>query len=92
MDGFYYYFLFMNTLSFSAFGIDKNLAKKQSRRISERTLHLTSLCGGTPGSIMGMILFKHKTKKKKFICITMTILILQLSAVKYLNKSKKSLN
>jgi len=85
MESFSYFFLFINTLSFSTFGIDKYLAKKQYRRMSERTLHLTSLFGGTPGSILGMILFRHKTKKKKFICITTTILILQLSAVKYLN-------
>ncbi len=36
------------------------------RRISEKTLFLYALLGGSPGAILGMWTFRHKTLHKRF--------------------------
>jgi uncharacterized membrane protein YsdA (DUF1294 family) len=57
-------------------GIDKYKAIKNNYRISENTLLLISILGGGIGSLLGMILFHHKTKKLKFqILVPISILI-----------------
>ncbi len=72
---FYYYFLFINILSFFIFGIDKYKAKKGKNRISEKTLFIISLIGGCYGSIFAMNIFSHKTKKVKFTIINYSLLV-----------------
>ncbi len=57
--------LFFNSISFIIFGIDKLLAIKAKRRISERILIFFSSFAPF-GSIMGMVIFNHKTSKIKF--------------------------
>jgi uncharacterized membrane protein YsdA (DUF1294 family) len=47
-------------------GIDKWKAKKQKERISERTLIECAFLMGAVGIGVGMPIFHHKTKKKKF--------------------------
>lgn len=61
------YFVFINLLSFGAFGVDKYKAIKQKRRISELDLLVVTALGGFIGSIGGMTLFKHKTIKSTFL-------------------------
>lgn len=70
-----YYLLIINIISFVLFFIDKQKAKKDKWRIKERTLHLMGFLGGIIGSIAAMILFHHKTKKPKFIIITIIALL-----------------
>lgn len=62
----YIYIVLINLLSFLLFGIDKYLAIKKKRRISEKTLILMMYIGGIIGSLLGMLFFHHKTKKIKF--------------------------
>ena len=60
-------FLFVLTMvTFVAFGIDKQKAKKGKWRISEKTLIILCLLGGVLGGIAGMWFFKHKTRHSKF--------------------------
>ncbi len=47
-------------------GLDKRAAKRDSRRVSERSLLLPVLFGGGPGLLAGMLLFRHKTAKRTF--------------------------
>ena len=61
-----YYLVLVNIISFIIYGIDKYLAIKKRRRVSEKNLILLSFIGGSIGSILAMNLFHHKTKKKKF--------------------------
>ena len=61
-----YFFIAVNILSFIFYGIDKFSAKLHYSRIPERILLRISLFGGVYGSILGMILFHHKTRKKIF--------------------------
>lgn len=55
-----------NVVTFLLFGLDKLQAKRQRRRISEKTLLLTSLLLGGIGGIVGMTIFHHKIRKLRF--------------------------
>ena len=46
--------------------IDKERAKKKEWRISEKTLLTLGFFGGAIGGVLGMYLFRHKTKHNKF--------------------------
>lgn len=60
------YFSSINLFSFLLFGIDKYKAEIDGWRISEKRLFLISFFGGIFGSLIGMKLFRHKTKKSNF--------------------------
>ncbi|MET3506036.1 DUF1294 domain-containing protein [Halalkalibacter oceani] len=47
------YLLIVNVLSFIVVGADKQKARKRQRRISERTLFLWAIIGGSVGSYIG---------------------------------------
>ncbi|MBR5229992.1 MAG: DUF1294 domain-containing protein [Firmicutes bacterium] len=55
-----------NVITFSMMGIDKFKAKKDLRRISEKTLLLNSFFMGALGALAGSLVFNHKTSKVKF--------------------------
>ena len=60
------YLLVINIIAFITILIDKARAKKHNYRISENTIVILSLIGGSVGTLIGMTVFRHKTKKKKF--------------------------
>lgn len=61
------------------FGIDKRKAKRKEWRISEATLFGVSIFGGAIGSLVGMVVFKHKLSKKPFyIGIPLIIIITKI--------------
>ena len=60
------YIVAVNVLGFILMGVDKWKARQNRWRISEKTLFLTALFGGSIGSLIGMYLFRHKTKKLRF--------------------------
>ena len=70
------YFISINILTFILYGLDKFFSKKRMFRISEKLLFLFSIIGGFLGSLIGMCLFRHKTRKNKFILINWISLIL----------------
>ncbi len=72
------YLLVMNVIGFSLMGIDKSKARKRAWRIPESTLFLFAIFGGSIGSIIGMYVFRHKTKHWYFVVGMPLILILQL--------------
>lgn len=74
----YIYFLIINSISFTLYGIDKYKAKNGKYRISEFTLLLTTVLGGFLGTSLSMILFKHKLSKKYFIITTTVITVIYL--------------
>lgn len=69
------YLTIINFISFILFFIDKNKARRDKWRIKESTLHTVGFMGGIIGSIAAMILFHHKTKKRKFVVITAIALL-----------------
>ena len=61
-----WYLLAVNVLEFLLMGADKRRAKKSAWRIPERTLLLTALIGGSLGGVLGMAVFRHKTRRWYF--------------------------
>ena len=78
------YLLIINLIGLLIMYIDKRRAKYGKWRIPERTLLTVALLGGSIGTIAGMYLFKHKTKKLKFTLGFPTILISELVIIIYL--------
>ena len=73
-----YYLLAINAVTFIVYGIDKYKAKKAKWRISEATLLLLAVLGGSIGAWIGMKVWHHKTMHKKFYIGVPTIIILQI--------------
>ncbi|MBB3163594.1 uncharacterized membrane protein YsdA (DUF1294 family) [Rhizobium laguerreae] len=69
-------FLALNLLVFSIYLRDKQAARHGKRRISERTLLLLALIGGSLGAAAAQQLLRHKTRKEPFRSILAAILIL----------------
>ena len=78
------YLLAVNITSFLLYGIDKYKAKKGRWRISEATLLLMAVIGGSIGAWAGMRLWHHKTMHKKFKYGIPLIIIMQVALVAYL--------
>ena len=79
-----YYLLFINIITFMMYGIDKLKAKKGKWRISEATLLMMAIVGGSIGAWAGMRIWHHKTMHKKFQYGIPTIIIMQIDLVVYL--------
>ena len=79
-----YYLLAINALSFILFGLDKYKAKKGKWRISEATLLMMAIVGGSIGAWAGMQIWHHKTMHKKFQYGIPAIIIMQIALVVYL--------
>ena len=77
------YILAINLIGFCIMYIDKKKAKYGRWRIPEKTLLVIAILGGSIGTITGMYLFRHKTKKLKFTIGFPTILILQIILIPY---------
>lgn len=73
------YLILINLLTGCLFAWDKFLAKQPgSGRISERNLLLAALFGGTPGGLLAMYAFRHKTRHLKFKLGLPLLLLLQI--------------
>ncbi len=72
------YLLIINIIALLAMYIDKRKAKKGKIRIPEKTLFILVALGGGIGGIIGMYVFRHKTKKVRFIVGFPLILILEI--------------
>ncbi|MBO5120868.1 MAG: DUF1294 domain-containing protein [Bacilli bacterium] len=72
------YLIIINILSLVLMILDKILAIKKKQRISEFHLLTITIFGGSIGTIIGMILAKHKIRKLKFILLVPLSLILHI--------------
>ena len=79
-----YYLLVINAVAFFVYGIDKLKARKGWWRISESTLLLLAIIGGSVGAWLGMKVWHHKTMHRKFQYGLPAILLLQLAIAVYL--------
>ncbi len=59
-------FLIWNIFVFILYGIDKKRSIKNEWRISEKMLIFCAFFMGGVGAFLGMSIFRHKTKKRKF--------------------------
>ncbi len=77
------YFIAINLIGFLAMFIDKQKAKRGAWRIPEKSLFIITLLGGGIGTIAGMYLFRHKTKKLYFTIGFPVILITEIALIIY---------
>lgn len=77
------YLAVINALGFLSMGIDKFKAKYEMWRTKEQTLFIIAIIGGSIGSILGMYVFRHKTKHTNFTVGMPIILISQIALVIY---------
>jgi len=77
------YLIIINLVGFIAMLIDKRRAKKGEWRIKEGSLFMITLLGGGIGTIAGMYLFRHKTKKLKFTVGLPTIFLMEIVLIIY---------
>jgi len=67
----------INITAFIIMGMDKYRSKSGAWRIPEKHLLLIALAGGAVGMLLGMKVFRHKTKHTSFIILVPVILLLQ---------------
>ena len=76
-----YYLIVINIVTFLIYGIDKRKAKQGSWRISEATLLILAVIGGSIGALLGMKVWRHKTMHKKFKYGLPLILLAQIAII-----------
>lgn len=70
------YFIVINVVALIMYGIDKLAAKLGVRRIPEIILLNISLLGGMLGAMLGMVIFRHKIRKRVFVLGNIACLLL----------------
>jgi len=78
------YVLIINLVGFAAMGFDKFKAKNNFWRTKEKTLFTIAAIGGSIGAIIGMYMFRHKTKHNSFVFGMPLILAVQIGIIFYL--------
>ena len=63
---FLYLVIASNVISFLCYGLDKLAAVKQWQRTPEKHFYALALLTGWPGSVLGQVMFNHKTTKASF--------------------------
>ena len=92
-----YYLIVINIVTFLIYGIDKwrstsgrllptgrKKAKQGSWRISEATLLILAVIGGSIGALLGMKVWHHKTMHKKFKYGLPLILLAQIAIIYFI--------
>ena len=92
-----YYLIVINIVTFLVYGIDKwrstsgqwlpterKKTKQGSWRISEATLLILAVIGGSIGALLGMQLWHHKTMHKKFKYGLPLILLAQIALIYFI--------
>lgn len=75
-----------NAIVFLLYGIDKFKATHGRWRISESTLLVSAFCMGAFGAYLGMEVFRHKTKTKKFTILVPVALLLNVFIIGLIKK------
>lgn len=79
------YLAAINLLTFCVYGADKRRAKiPGARRVPEKTLFALALLLGSPGALLGMLVFRHKTRHWYFRFGIPAILLAQAAAAVFL--------
>ena len=82
------YLAAVNVIAFAVYGADKRRAKKDKRRVPEKTLFLLALIGGSVGAWVGMYTFRHKTRHWYFVWGIPAILAVQIALAVWLTVQK----
>ena len=74
-----WYLAAVNLVTFTVYGVDKAKAKRGAWRVPEKTLFLLPLLGGSVGALLGMLVFRHKTRHWYFVWGIPLILLAQIA-------------
>lgn len=74
----------INLVTFAVYGADKRRARRGAWRVPEKTLFLLPLLGGSVGALLGMRVFRHKTKHWYFVWGVPAILLAQMALAVWL--------
>lgn len=80
----------MSIVDFIMYGADKAKAKAKQWRTPEKTLLLTGFFGGAVGALLGMKVFRHKTKHWYFWAVNFVGLALHVTVTVFLSGIKPS--
>ena len=76
-----FFYAVMSVIAFFAYGLDKRKAKKKKWRTPEAVLLGLGFFGGAVGALLGMNVFRHKTKHFYFWVINFLGLAIQAALV-----------
>lgn len=71
-------FVGVNVATMLCYGYDKHMARTRGRRVPEAALHILAAIGGTPGAFAGQMLFRHKTRARRFRTVFFCIAAVQV--------------
>ena len=72
------YLVFVNIAAFGMYGIDKQKAIRKQWRIPEAQLLAVAAIGGSPGGLLWIQVFSHKTRNRELPLGVPLILVAQL--------------
>ncbi len=75
------YLVLINLIGLLSMRLDKRRAIAHKQRIPEKRLFAYALLGGSIGCILGMLIFRHKTKHLPFTIGMPVILLVQAAVV-----------
>lgn len=78
MKYFLFYFVIINIYALIIMYRDKRKAQEKAWRTPEATLFAIAVFLGSPGILLGMYMFHHKTKHMKFVLGIPAIMIIQI--------------
>jgi uncharacterized membrane protein YsdA (DUF1294 family) len=87
-----YYLIFlavMSVIAFLLYGADKRKARNGRWRIRESTLLLTGFFGGAVGALLGMELFRHKTRHWYFWLVNLLGLLVQAAGAYLILRARR---
>ena len=87
-----YYLIFlavMSVVAFLLYGADKRKARNGRWRIRESTLLLTGFFGGAVGALLGMELFRHKTRHWYFWLVNLLGLLVQAAGAYLIFRARR---
>ena len=79
-----YHLICINAVTFIAYGIDKNAARRGAWRVSEANLYTLEFLGGWIGAYIAQKFFHHKTKKRSYRIMFWLMLVLQGAAIYFI--------
>ena len=72
----------MSLVSLAVYGADKARAQSRRWRIPESCLLLLGFLGGAAGALLGMLIFRHKTRRWYFWAVNLSAMCWIIAALR----------
>jgi len=82
---FFIYLIVINITSGILFMYDKLAARKNNRRIPERTLHILELLGGVFANMVLIYSIHHKNRKFRYFWVTWVVMMGWVLSIYFIN-------